>query len=138
MSLNEELGQLLDRVYAEAIIPNAEALARIFMERDIALVFYEIGGPDPATDRAAKEGARALGWEGGRVELGRLTHARAGQLADEIERSNPGDAAGIAWFRRHSEGRLFVLVQAGTFCFDYEPGNGFSIAPGTTDAGWKT
>lgn len=138
MSLNEPLGQLLDRMYAEAIIPNADALARIFVERDIALVFYEIGGPDPATDRTAKEGARALGWGGGRVEISRLTHARAGQLADEIERSNPGDAAGIAWFRRHSEGRLFVLVQAGTFCFDFEPGNGFSIAPGTTDAEWKS
>jgi hypothetical protein len=135
---HEQLVQLLDRVYAEAIMPNVDALARIFTERDIALVFYEIGGPDPATDRMAKEGARALGWGGGRVEVGRLTHTQAGKLADEIERSNPGDVAGIAWFRRHSEGRLFVLVQAGTFCFDFEPGNGFSIAPGTTDAEWKS
>lgn len=134
----EPLAQLLGRVYAEAIMPNVDELARIFVERDVALVFYEIGGPDPATDRMAKEGARALGWGGGRVEVGRLTHARAGRMADEIERSTPGDVAGIAWFRRHSEGRLFVLVQAGTFCFDFEPGNGFSIAPGTTDADWKS
>lgn len=137
-SPHEQLVQLLDRVYAEAIMPNVDALARIFVERDVALVFYEIGGPDPATDRMAKEAALALGWGGGRVEVGRLTHTQAGTMADEIERSNPGDVAGIAWFRRHSEGRLFVLVQAGTFCFDFEPGNGFSIAPGTTDAEWKS
>lgn len=129
---------LLERVYAEAIVPNADALARIFVERDVALVFYEIGGPDAATDRMAREGAKALGWEGGRVEIGRLTQARAAMMADEIERSNPGDVAGIAWFRRHSEGRLFVLVQAGTFCFDFVPGSGFSLAPGTTDAEWKS
>ena len=133
-----QLSQILDRVYAEAILPNADALAQIFTERDVALVFYEIGGPDPATDRVAREGARAMGWEGGRVEIGRLTQARAEQMAGEIERSNPGDVAGIAWFRRHSEGRLFVLIQAGTFCFDFEPGNGFSLAPGTTDAEWKS
>lgn len=131
-----QLMQLLERVHAEAIVPNVDALARIFAERDVALVFYEIGGPDPATDRMAKERARALGWAGSRVEIGRLTHAQAGEMADEIERSNPGDVAGIAWFRRHSEGRLFVLVQAGTFCFDFEPGGGFSIAPGTTDGEW--
>ena len=135
---HEQLTQLLDRVHAEAILPNIDELARIFVERDVALVFFEIGGPDPATDRMVKEGARALGWGGGRVEVGRLTHARAGRMADEIEHSNPGDVAGIAWFRRHSEGRLFVLVQAGTFCFDFEPGKGFSIAPGTTDAEWKS
>jgi hypothetical protein len=128
----------LDRVHAEAIMPNADALALTFIERDVALVFYEIGGPDPETDRMVKEGARALGWEGGRVEVGRLTHAQAAKMADEIERSTPGDVAGIAWFRRHSEGRLFVLVQAGTFCVDFGPGKGFSIAPGTTDAEWKS
>jgi len=124
-------------VYADAIMPNVDALARIFVERDVALVFYEIGGPDPATDRMVKEGARAMGWEGGRVEVGRLTQTQADRMADEIERSNPGDVAGIAWFRRHSEGRLFVLVQGGTFCFDFEPGSGFTIAPGTTDMEWK-
>lgn len=135
---HQQLSQILDRVYDEAILPNADALARIFIERDVALVFYEIGGPDPETDRMAREGARAMGWEGGRVEIGRLTQARAEQMAAEIERSNPGDVAGIAWFRRHSEGRLFVLVQAGTFCFDFDPGSGFTLAPGTTDAEWKS
>ena len=135
---HENLVQLLDRVHAEAIMPNADALARICSERDVALIFYEIGGPDPVTDRTAKEGARALGWGGGRVEIARLTHTQAGKIADEIERSNPGDVAAISWFRRHSEGRLFVLVQAGTFCVDFEPGKGFSIAPGTTDAEWKS
>jgi hypothetical protein len=135
---HEQLVQLLDRVHAEAIMPNADELARIFIDRDVAIVFYDIGGPDPATDRVAKEGARALGWGGGRVEVGRLTHAEAAKLADEIERSNPGDVAGIAWFRRHSENRLFALIQAGTFCFDFDPGSGFSIAPGTSDADWKS
>ena len=135
---HEPLVQLLNRVHAEAILPNVEALARIFVERDVALIFYEIGGPDPVTDRTVKEGARALGWGGGSVEIARLTHAQAGKMADEIERSNPGDVAAISWFRRHSEGRLFVLVQAATFCVDFEPGKGFSIAPGTTDAEWKS
>ncbi len=131
------LTQLLDRVHAEAIMPNVDALARIFVERDVALVFYEIGASDPATDSMVKEGARSMGWGGGRVEVGRLTQEQAGRMADGIERSNPGDVAGIAWFRRHSEGRLFVMVQGGTFCFDFESGKGFSLAPGTTDAEWK-
>lgn len=135
---HEQRVQLLDRVHAEAIMPNAEAIAQIFVERDVALVFYEIGGPAPVTDRSAKEGARALGWGEGRVEIGRLTHAQAGKIADEIERSTPGDVAAISWFRRHSEGRLFILVQAATFCIDFEPGKGFSIAPGTTNAEWKS
>jgi len=135
---HEQPVQLLDRVHAEAIMPNVDALAQICVERDVALVFYEIGGRDPVTDRTAKEGARALGWGGGRVEIGRLTHTQAGKMADEIERSNPGDVAAISWFRRHSEGRLFVLVQAATFCVDFDPGKGFSIAPGTTDAEWKS
>lgn len=135
---HEPLIQLLNRVHAEAIMPNAEALAQIFIERDVALVFYEIGGPDPDTDRMVKDGARAMGWEGGRVEIGRLTHERAGLMADAIEHSNAGDVAGIAWLRRHSQGRLFLLVQAGTFCIDFEPGSGFSLAPGTTDAEWKS
>ena len=55
-----------------------------------------------------------------------------------MEQSNPGDVVGIAWLRRHSEGRLFVLIQAGTVCVDFEPGKGFSIVPGTTDAEWKS
>ena len=82
---NEPLSQLLDRVYAEAISPNADGLATVLADRDVALVFYEIGGPDPATDRMVKEGARALGWQGGRVEVGRLPHTQAGIMADEME-----------------------------------------------------
>ena len=135
---HEQLVQLLDRVHAEVIMPNVDALAQIFIDRDVALVFYEIGGPDPTTDRMVKEGARAFGWGGGRVEVARLTHMRAGEMADELERSNPGDVAAISWLRRRSEGRLFVLIQGGTFCIDFEPGKGFSIAPGTTDAEWKS
>jgi hypothetical protein len=90
------------------------------------------------TGRTVKEGARVWGWEGGRIEIARLTHTEAGRVADNLERSNPGDVAAISWFRRHSEGRLFLLVQAATFCLDFEPGKGFSIAPGTTDAEWKS
>jgi hypothetical protein len=129
---------ILDRIHTEGIVPNADTLARIFLERDVALLFFEVGHGPPGMREASEEGARALGWRGGRIEVGRMNKTRAARLADAISRATPGDTAAIAWLRRRSGNRLFASVHAGTLCFDFVEGHGFSVVPGTCDAEWLT
>jgi hypothetical protein len=135
----EPAGQeFMGRVHREGIVPNVDAIARVFLDGDVAILFFEVGGPDPKMGPFAEQAARALGWKGGRIEVGRMTKTRAARMADAIAQSTPGDVAGIAWFRRRAGDRLYLVTQYATFCLDYAPAEGWSLAPGTTDREWKS
>lgn len=126
------------RLQVEAIAPNAEAIAAILRDRDVAVIFFEVGDGPAEARSAAEGGARALGWKGGRVEIARMTKTRAAKVADLIEKSNPADASAIAWLRRRTGHRVFVVARVGTLCVDHAEGTGFSVAPGTVDREWRS
>jgi hypothetical protein len=125
-----------DRIHADGIVHNVDAIVRIFLERDVAVLFFEVGLGPPELRAASERGARALGWRGGRIEVGRMNETRAARFASELSRAWPGDVAAVAWLRRRSGNRLFVAVHAGTLCFDFVEDQGFSLVPGTSDAEW--
>ena len=126
----------LDRIHEEGIVPHADTIARIFLERGVALLFFEVGLGPPEMRAASESGARAFGWRGGRVEVGRINKTRAARFAGALARSWPADVAAVAWLRRRSGDRLFVAVRAGTLCVDFVEGEGFSVVPSTCDAEW--
>lgn len=127
-----------ERLLDEAIKPNAEALARILLDGDVAIVFFEVGDGPSAMRKDAVDGARVLGWRGSRVEVSRMTKRRAAKYADTIARIAPSDPA-AGWLRRTSgPARIYVCAHVGTICVDYDPGTGYRVAPGTDDAAWMS
>ena len=126
------------RLHEEGIAPNAEAIARIFEDGDVAVLFFEVGRGPESMKAAAEAAARGLGWKGGVVEVARITATRAETLANALAWKQPGDAAAIAWLRRRSGMRLLVLAHVGSLCIDYVDGEGFDVVPGTDDADWMS
>ena len=125
--MTQDVPEHRNRLLDEAIKPNAQKIARICLERDVALIFFA-PGPDPDVRAAAKK----MGWKGGRIEVRRMTRRSARDFADLL---HPGDPA-AAWFRRRVEGRIFVVMEGGTLCVNFIPGCGFTLEPGTTNSGW--
>ena len=130
MKTNQQMPDALERLLAHAIKPNADKLAPILLDQDVAVVFFEVGEGSRRGRRLAQDAARALGWNGKRVEVQRLDQMRAREVADQLPVNDP---AAAAWFRRRAEGRILVVMHQGTLCVNYAPGWGYSIEPGTLD-----
>ena len=129
---------LHQRLHEEGIQSNAEKIARIFLDGDVAVLFFEVGRGPKEMQAGAEAGARALGWTGKRIEVTRMNTTRAAKLADAIAATTPGDTAAIEWLRRRSGNRLFVLAHVGTLCVDHVAGAGFSVVEGTGDREWMS
>ena len=129
---------LHQRLHEEGIQSNAEKIARIFLDGDVAVLFFEVGRGPKEMQAGAEAGARALGWTGKRTEVTRMNKTRAAKLADVIAATTPGDTAAVEWLRRRSGNRLLVLAHVGTLCVDHVEGAGFSIVEGTGDREWMS
>lgn len=112
--------RLTDRV----LKPNAQNLAQIIYRGDIAVVLFE-------PFESALSCARSLGWDGERP-IFRMSNGRRKRLAHVWEEVH-GDKAAARWLRQRRRGRIFLIVNGGTLCINYEPDHGFDIEPGTLD-----
>ena len=126
----EETKTIFDRILEEGIKPNVETIARAHANGEVAIVFFEVAADDPES----KEGAKALGWLGSLCECVPMNRTRAEALANALPQVDPA----ARWLRGRRPGRIFLFVQRGTFCIDYELGKGYSFAPGTTDLEWMS
>jgi hypothetical protein len=109
-----------DLLMNKGIRPNAEAIARIGVDGDIAvLVVNPMGG--------TKRLAQALGWTPKRPVL-RLARSRMEALAN-------ADAVTASWVRRPRPDtlRIFVLMEHGTLLVNFEPNRGYYIEPGSSE-----
>jgi len=116
-----------NRLIDEAIAPNADEIARIVAYRDVALVFYDVH-PE------MQEAARAIGWNGDRLQVKRLSEKQSEKIASSLKATSPSDPA-AQWLKSRREGRIFVVAEAGTLCLNISPEEGYYFEPGTLDAG---
>jgi hypothetical protein len=125
---NNPAYELLDRVLNHGIKDNADAIASISRDSDVALLFFDVA-------EGALDDARNLGWQGAASEVRRMEQPEANRLARAFQRIT-GDASAAAWFRRRHSGRIFVVTGVGTLCVNHSPGSGVSIEPGTIAWPW--
>lgn len=73
--------------------------------------------------------------EGDRVAVVGIDRARAERIAAVLERDYPQDVVSPRWFRRRGgPGRIFVTIHQGSFLFNFEPGRGYRLEPGSMDS----
>jgi hypothetical protein len=117
----ETTKKMMRRILDEGVIPHAVALARIWLNEEVAVVVFEVADE-------CKDGLRILGWNGEAVFA--LNRTRAEKLA---ARSDPVTAA---WLRRRGPRRMFLWSGSGTLLMNCEEGKGWSTEPGSTDMEW--
>lgn len=102
------------------IKPNATEIGRIALKGQIACLVY-----DPEGEQSM-QALNALGWDK-RAEVFALSKKAAKQLAT-------ADNATKAWVERKSGGRIFVVAHRGTLLVNFEPGKGYWLEDGSTNA----
>lgn len=115
-------GDAMDRILEQGIKPHVEAIARIGLDGDLAVVVFE-----PSDE--AKPALAAFGWDGKPVFS--VNRTRAIKL---MEKSDPVTRAWVAKKSSAECIRIFVFVHLGTLLVNYRPGEGYSLEPGSTDA----
>lgn len=108
------------RVLQAAIHPNADAIAEIALDGDIAVVYHEVR-VDTGLARSFYEALGGRGWP-----VVRLARRRADRLfatADERLRR---------WAltpHRSNDAKIFVVVRDGNLLVNYAPDAGYSLEP---------
>jgi len=70
-----------------------------------------------------------MGWCGGPCECTSFSRTTAEGFADVLPPSDP-----VAhWLRGRRPGRIFAVVETGTFCINFVKGRGYCSQPGSTD-----
>lgn len=105
----------LARLLEQGIKPNAEAIARIHANGDIALVPFEV----------APEWRARLEEAGFSLEVRPLTAAQRRQLSG-------ADHVSARWVKGKRPGRIYVVSGSGTLLVNHDE-SGFAIEPGSTD-----
>ena len=119
---------ILDRILNEGIIKNAEAIASIVSDGGIACVVYELR-------EDVVDGARDLGWDGEtpafemNEEKRKLMAFKCGQMGDVVTKK---------WLESERQGKIFVMAHAGTLLVNFDPEDGYSLEPGSTDMSWAS
>lgn len=118
MATDQKSAALLETLLTEAIKPNAEAIARIVLKGEIALVAYE----------ADDKWCDALG-------VPRKTRVDVRVLPGRIRKSmiEHGDSVTSRWLRGGRTGRVFVVMHSGSLLVNFDGASGFSLEPGSTD-----
>jgi hypothetical protein len=120
-----EQEKFMNRILDEGVKPHAETIAKIALNRDVAVVAFEVVDDPPIV----KESLRSLGWHGEPVFA--LNRTRAEQMAVESAKRN--DPVTAAWLRRRTMGRIYLCTGAGTLLVNYDEKSGYSLEPGSSD-----
>jgi len=126
--MKEKTQETMDRIINNAIKPNAEEIASIFIRDDIACVVYDL---DPECRNVAK----ALGWDG-KTPVFKIPKSVRKTFAHNLRVSCPDDKVTPRWLEGNRPGRIFLMVHTGTLLMNYEPEVGYTLEPGSTDPGW--
>lgn len=117
------------RFYQQVLIPRAGDIAEILgtpNERGetvrIACAVFE---PEDL------EAPLPFGWDG-QASVFEMPPAAAERFAGMLQILSPKDPA-AKWLCTPRFGRIFLFVQSGTLCINFDAGRGYSVAPGTLD-----
>jgi hypothetical protein len=128
--------KFMQRLLAQGIKPHAEEIEGVWREHgEVAVVFFEL------TPALREEMARAFLWNGDAAVV-RMPPEVARRIVSECKER--GDEVTPRWLTDKRGwppwvGRIFVVAHAGaTLLVNYEPGEGFSVEPGSTAAGWMS
>jgi hypothetical protein len=124
MGIGRESEQdLMDRVLEQGVKPHAAEIAAIGLSGRFACLVFEPGDLHRKVVRT---------W-------GRTGEAVFPLSPEQVRVLASTDRAALRWFSippDESKIKVFLLVHEGTLLINYEPGHGWSVEPGSTDAGW--
>jgi hypothetical protein len=125
----EETATFFHRLIERAIKPHAQAIAEMWVEDSVAVVFFE------ATGGARAQAKEAFGWDGV-SDVFAMPEENARRCAAGCK--HMGDNVTHAWLMTNRPGRVFALVHDGaTFLLNFGD-DGWSLEPNSTDAGWMS
>jgi hypothetical protein len=111
------------RIHRDALAPNAEAIARIVLGGDIAVVVHN-ARPEML------DMARDIGWDG-EASVFRMSNVMRKRFARVLK--NQGDRVAHDWLMRKSKCRVFLIIELANFLMNFD-GCDWSVEPGSTDA----
>jgi hypothetical protein len=122
----EEQARMMNAFLDEAIKPHVDIIAPIVIAGDVAVIVHK---PSASAARALHE----LGWNGSAPAF-QLRSEDTERIAESCARM--GDEVTGRWLRSGRQGRMFVFWGDGTLLINHAEGQGFSLEPGSTNAGW--
>jgi hypothetical protein len=125
----EEAQAFFRRLLAEAIQPHAQAIAEIWSDNEVAVVFFE------ATERARDEAREVFGWDGASAVFA-MPEENVRRLAAGCKQM--GDNVTPNWIAAKRPGRVFALVHDGSTFLLNCGDEGWSLEPNSLDAGWMS
>jgi len=119
---------VFNRLVNEGLKPHGKEIVQICNDGDVACVVWELTSDN-------HEAARALGWDGVSSVFAMPNEIRI-EFAKALAKD--GDVAGAKWLRASGKNRIYCMAQTGTLLLNVNPGEGFSIEPGTLDHEWMS
>jgi hypothetical protein len=119
--------EVLQPIIDNCFRPNADALSKIIGRGEVAVVVFKLD----ESDALALQAARDIGWDGTSVVFQLAGHTKKRLIEVSEQQADPVTAR---WLRGGRTGRIFLWTGRGTLLINYQPGAGYSVEPGSTDA----